>query len=112
MAIYQSESVIASLKKGLEDGSVVMYAGDPAHFVSQKDGLILPNGDLYDRGQSFHAWFEKQVIDVAPVKPVEEPKVEDVPVEEPKVEDTPVEEPKQEAPAPKTRKPAAKKAAE
>lgn len=111
MAIYQSESVIVALQKGLEDGSVVMYAGDPAHFVSQKDGLILPNGDLYDRGQTFYAWMEKQVIDVAPVKPaekpVEEPKVEDKPVEEPKVE-----EPKQEAPAPKTRKPAAKKAAE
>lgn len=107
MAIYQSESVIASLKKGLEDGTVVMYAGDPAHFVAQKDGLILPNGDLYDRGQSFYAWMEQQVIDVAPVKPAEKPKVEDKPVEEPKVE-----EPKQEAPAPKTRKPAAKKAAE
>lgn len=104
MAIYQSESVIASLKKGLEDGTVVMYAGDPAHFVAQKDGLILPNGDLYDRGQSFYAWMEKQ--EAAPVKPAEKP------VEEPKVEDKPVEEPKQEAPAPKTRKPAAKKAAE
>jgi hypothetical protein len=102
MAIYQSESVIAALKKGLEDGSVVMYAGDPAHFVSQKDGLILPNGDLYDRGQTFYTWMEKQVIDVAPVKPAEKP------VEEEK----PAEEPKQEAPAPKTRKPAAKKAAE
>ena len=108
MAIYQSESVIEYLKKGLEDGTVVMYAGDPAHFVSQKDGVILPNGDLYDRGQSFYAWMEKQVIDVAPVKPAEELKVEDKPVEEEK----PAEEPKQEAPAPKTRKPAAKKAAE
>lgn len=106
MAIYQSESVIEYLKKGLEDGSVVMYAGDPAHFVSQKDGLILPNGDLYDRGQSFYAWMEKQVIDVAPVKPAEKP------VEEPKAEEKPAEEPKVEAPAPKTRKPAAKKAAE
>lgn len=106
MAIYQSESVIAALKKGLEDGSVVMYAGDPAHFVSQKDGVILPNGDLYDRGQSFYAWMEKQVIDVAPVKPAEKP------VEEPKAEEKPAEEPKVEAPAPKTRKPAAKKAAE
>lgn len=106
MAIYQSESVIEYLKKGLEDGTVVMYAGDPAHFVSQKDGVILPNGDLYDRGQSFYAWMEKQVIDVAPVKPAEKP------VEEHKAEDTPVEEPKQEAPTPKTRKPAAKKAAE
>lgn len=106
MAIYQSESVIVALKKGLEDGSVVMYAGDPAHFVSQKDGVILPNGDLYDRGQSFYAWMEKQVIDVAPVKPAEKP------VEEPKAEEKPAEEPKQEAPAPKTRKPAAKKAAE
>lgn len=108
MAIYQSESVIEALKKGLEDGTVVMYAGDPAHFVAQKDGLILPNGDLYDRGQTFYAWMEKQVIDVAPVKPAEEPKVEEKPVEEEK----PAEEPKQEAPAPKTRKPAAKKAAE
>lgn len=106
MAIYQSESVIVALQKGLEDGSVVMYAGDPAHFVSQKDGLILPNGDLYDRGQSFYAWMEKQVIDVAPVKPAEKP------VEEPKAEEKPAEEPKVEAPAPKTRKPAAKKAAE
>jgi hypothetical protein len=106
MAIYQSESVIEYLKKGLEDGTVVMYAGDPAHFVSQKDGVILPNGDLYDRGQSFYAWMEKQVIDVAPVKPAEKP------VEEPKAEEKPAEEPKVEAPAPKTRKPAAKKAAE
>ena len=106
MAIYQSESVIEYLKKGLEDGTVVMYAGDPAHFVSQKDGVILPNGDLYDRGQSFYAWMEKQVIDVAPVKPAEKP------VEELKVEEKPAEEPKIEAPAPKTRKPAAKKAAE
>lgn len=106
MAIYQSESVIQHLKKGLEDGTVVMYAGDPAHFVSQKDGMILPNGDLYDRGQSFYAWMEKQVIDVAPVKPAEKP------VEEPKAEEKPAEEPKVEAPAPKTRKPAAKKAAE
>lgn len=106
MAIYQSESVIEYLKKGLEDGTVVMYAGDPAHFVSQKDGVILPNGDLYDRGQSFYAWMEKQVIDVAPVKPAEKP------VEELKVEEKPAEEPKVEAPAPKTRKPAAKKAAE
>lgn len=106
MAIYQSESVIEYLKKGLEDGTVVMYAGDPAHFVSQKDGVILPNGDLYDRGQSFYAWMEKQVIDVASVKPAEKP------VEEPKAEEKPAEEPKVEAPAPKTRKPAAKKAAE
>lgn len=106
MAIYQSESVIEYLKKGLEDGTVVMYAGDPAHFVSQKDGVILPNGDLYDRGQSFYAWMEKQVIDVAPVKPAEKP------VEKPKAEEKPAEEPKVEAPAPKTRKPAAKKAAE
>ena len=106
MAIYQSESVIEYLKKGLEDGTVVMYAGDPAHLVSQKDGVILPNGDLYDRGQSFYAWMEKQVIDVAPVKPAEKP------VEEPKAEEKPAEEPKVEAPAPKTRKPAAKKAAE
>lgn len=106
MAIYQSESVIEYLKKGLEDGTVIMYAGDPAHFVSQKDGVILPNGDLYDRGQSFYAWMEKQVIDVAPVKPAEKP------VEEPKAEEKPAEEPKVEAPAPKTRKPAAKKAAE
>lgn len=106
MAIYQSESVIEYLKKGLEDGTVVMYAGDPAHFVSQKDGVILPNGDLYDRGQSFYAWMEKQVIDVAPVKPAEKP------VEEPKAEEKPAEEPKVEASAPKTRKPAAKKAAE
>lgn len=106
MAIYQSESVIEYLKKGLEDGTVVMYAGDPAHFVSQKDGVVLPNGDLYDRGQSFYAWMEKQVIDVAPVKPAEKP------VEEPKAEEKPAEEPKVEAPAPKTRKPAAKKAAE
>lgn len=106
MAIYQSESVIEYLKKGLEDGTVVMYAGDPAHFVSQKDGMILPNGDLYDRGQSFYAWMEKQGIDVAPVKPAEKP------VEEPKAEEKPAEEPKVEAPAPKTRKPAAKKAAE
>lgn len=106
MAIYQSESVIEYLKKGLEDGTVVMYAGDPAHFVSQKDGVILSNGDLYDRGQSFYAWMEKQVIDVAPVKPAEKP------VEEPKAEEKPAEEPKVEAPAPKTRKPAAKKAAE
>ena len=106
MAIYQSESVIEYLKKGLEDGTVVMYAGDPAHFVSQKDGVILPNGDLYDRGQSFYAWMEKQVIDVAPVKPAEKP------VEEPKAEEKPAEEPKVEAQAPKTRKPAAKKAAE
>ena len=106
MAIYQSESVIEYLKKGLEDGTVVMYAGDPAHFVSQKDGVILPNGDLYDRGQSFYAWMEKQVINVAPVKPAEKP------VEEPKAEEKPAEEPKVEAPAPKTRKPAAKKAAE
>ena len=106
MAIYQSESVIEYLKKGLEDGTVVMYAGDPAHFVSQKDGVILPNGDLYDLGQSFYAWMEKQVIDVAPVKPAEKP------VEEPKAEEKPAEEPKVEAPAPKTRKPAAKKAAE
>lgn len=106
MAIYQSESVIEYLKKGLEDGTVVMYAGDPAHFVSQKDGVILPNGDLYDRGQSFYAWMEKRVIDVAPVKPAEKP------VEEPKAEEKPAEEPKVEAPAPKTRKPAAKKAAE
>lgn len=106
MAIYQSESVIEYLKNGLEDGTVVMYAGDPAHFVSQKDGVILPNGDLYDRGQSFYAWMEKQVIDVAPVKPAEKP------VEEPKAEEKPAEEPKVEAPAPKTRKPAAKKAAE
>ena len=106
MAIYHSESVIEYLKKGLEDGTVVMYAGDPAHFVSQKDGVILPNGDLYDRGQSFYAWMEKQVIDVAPVKPAEKP------VEEPKAEEKPAEEPKGEAPAPKTRKPAAKKAAE
>lgn len=106
MAIYQSESIIEYLKKGLEDGTVVMYAGDPAHFVSQKDGVILPNGDLYDRGQSFYAWMEKQVIDVAPVKPAEKP------VEEPKAEEKPAEEPKVEAPAPKTRKPAAKKAAE
>lgn len=106
MAIYQSESVIEYLKKGLEDGTVVMYAGDPAHFVSQKDGVIIPNGDLYDRGQSFYAWMEKQVIDVAPVKPAEKP------VEEPKAEEKPAEEPKVEAPAPKTRKPAAKKAAE
>ena len=106
MAIYQSESVIEYLKKGLEDGTVVMYAGDPAHFVSQKDGVILPNGDLYDRGQSFYAWMEKQVIDVAPVKPAEKP------VEEPKAEEKPAEEPKVEAPAPKTRKPATKKAAE
>lgn len=106
MAIYQSESVIEYLKKGLEDGTVVMYAGDPAHFVSQKDGVILPNGDLYDRGQSFYAWMEKQVIEAAPVKPAEKP------VEEPKAEEKPAEEPKVEAPAPKTRKPAAKKAAE
>ena len=88
MAIYQSESVIEYLKKGLEDGTVVMYAGDPAHFVSQKDGVILPNGDLYDRGQSFYAWMEKQVIDVAPVKPAEKP------VEEPKAEEPKAEKPK------------------
>lgn len=104
MAIYQSESVIVALQKGLEDGSVVMYAGDPAHFVSQKDGLILPNGDLYDRGQSFYAWMEKQ--EAATAKPAEKP------VEEPKAEEKPAEEPKAEAPAPKTRKPAAKKTAE
>lgn len=108
MAIYQSEQVLAFLAKATSEGKVVAHEDQqPVLYVSQTDGLILPNGDIHDRGHRFYAW--TSVPAAAPkAEPKVEPKAE--PEVEPKVEETKVEEPA--TPAPKTRKPTAKKVAE
>lgn len=106
MAIYQSEQVLAFLAKATSEGKVVAHEDQqPVLYVSQTDGLILPNGDIHDRGHRFYAWTSTPAAPKA-VEPKVEPKVE-----EPKVE-TQEEVKVEPAAAPKVRKPAAKKAAE
>lgn len=102
MAFYQSEQVIDFLAKAVASDKVTMTdGGDHQAYQSNVDGLILPNGDIYDRGQRFYA----RGPVAAPVqKPVE------APVVEAKVEAQVVEE-KVEAPAPKPARKTAAKAA-
>lgn len=87
MAFYQSEQVVDFLAKALAEGKVTAFENGAVHqYASNVDGLILPNGDIYDRGQRFYAQVQAPVA--APVVEVKvEAKVEpEVKVEEPKVE--------------------------